>query len=171
MPTNMNASATRIHRRVSDSITRPANTTAYASGDVVSEVTSNEHFTFQMLTPGRKQTGTIVSAVITDSLYAATGPDLELWLFNKDIANVADNEPAAITDAEIANLVGIIDIPTASWQKPGAANNAQVITGLNLPFRCLDSNMYLYGQLIIRNTYTPPGNSEVITVYLDVSED
>ena len=165
----------------SDSITRPSNTTAYAAGDVVSEVTTNDHLTFSLanLTSGFQVVGTgkIESARCMINANQATKPDLELWLFDTDIAEVADNSAFAPTDTEILTLVGVIDFAVANFKVglagSGAAGNiVQQINNLDIPYKTAGDNQNgnLYGQLVVRNAYTPI-SAELFHVELVVAQD
>lgn len=153
------------------SITRPANTTAYATGDVISDVTGDAHYTFSnALKAGGKErglSGTILSAHLISSANVAVKLDAELWLFHTDIAAVADNGLFAPTDTEMLTLLGIVDFPTASWKvgvsTVGAAGNAVVrMDDLGITIK---GGRTLYGQLVARNAYIPV-SGEVFTVHL-----
>ena len=164
-------------KRVSDSITRPTNTTDYAAGDVISEATTNDHFTFQDCGDEPTFTGTIDAARLSSSAYVSTAPDAELWLFHTDIAEVADNSAAAITDAENRTLIGIIDFPTANWKTgnpaSGASGNHVCETrNIGLPFVLakVKDAPHIYGQLIVRNAYVPV-SGEIFTVELSIYQD
>jgi hypothetical protein len=166
-------------KRVVDSVTRPANTTQYTAGDVISSVTTNDHFVFQRVVDEHAHTGTIESAIIHSSAASGTPLDGELWLFHTDVAEVADHAAFAPTDAEMLTLVGVIDFATADWKlgipTTGTAGNATLpVTGLNIPFVVAapddTTGKTLYGQLVARNTYTPIA-SEVITIELMVAQD
>lgn len=160
---------------VSDSITRPANTTAYAAGDVISEVTNNDHFTFLKAVntvPG-KSTGTLNTVRLISSANQSTKLDAELWLFHTDIAEVADNSAFAPTDAEVATLVAIVSLPDSMWlvgnATSGAGGNAVIeVTEMNIPIKG-DSGT-IYGQLVARNAYTPV-SGEIFTCQLAITQD
>jgi len=160
-----------------DAITRPANTDVYTAGDVVSEVTSNDHFTFEEVNrPGgikKHLGGSIATARLHSSANQATKLDGELWLFSQDIAEVADNGAFAPTDAEMLTLVGIIDFPVANWKEgiatAGAAGNA-VCEAFNLGLAYKGGLTSLFGQLVVRNAYTPV-SGEIFTCEIIVSRD
>lgn len=143
-------------------ITRPADTTAYAAGDTMSDATGNAHLTFSGLPIKTGEGAMIEAAVFIDSVLAATPPDVELWLFSADIATIADNAAFAPTDAELLTLVGIITFATASFKK-GTVNMACVQNNLGLSFKA-DT---LYGALVVRNAYTP-ASGEVFKVVVSV---
>lgn len=160
-----------------DALTRPANTDAYAAGDVVSAVTSNDHFTFLEVNRSGTQTkqlgGSIATARLHSSANQATKLDGELWLFHTDIAEVADNGAFAPTDAEMLTLVGVIDFPLANWKAGiatvGAGGNA-VCEAFNLGLAFKGATKTLYGQLVVRNAYTPV-SGEIFTVEIILSRD
>lgn len=153
---------------LTDSITRPSNTTAYAAGDVISEVTTNDHLTFlKAMDAGDEKTGIILGGRVHSSANNTTLPDLELWLFDADIAEVADNGAFVPTDTEMLTLIGVIAFPVASWiignAGAAAAGNAFCeVMNLDIPFRLGKdpSALNIYGQLVVRNAYTPVASEE-----------
>jgi hypothetical protein len=168
---------------VNANLTRPADTTPYSPGDVISAVTTNDHFTFGAASnDGSKRVGRAIGpgtlsvnlARLFSSANQATKLDAELWLFCQDIAEVADNGAFAPTDAEMLTLVGIIDFPFTAWKvgnaTSGAGGNAVCeIRNLDFPIaRSKDGR--LYGQLVARNAYTPVA-SEIFTVELVCTTD
>jgi len=168
---------------ISDSITRPADTTAYTAGDVIAEVTNNDYFTFGASgTDGVARpmvwTGSIETVTVTSSANQATKPSLELWLFHTLIAEVADNAAFAPTDAELATCIGIVTLADTGFKVgnagAGAAGNIiQVVAGVGMPFRAIPTSAspaVIYGQLVVRNAYTPVA-SEVFTVQLMITRD
>ena len=160
-------------KRVEDSITRPSNTTAYAAGDAVSEVTTNDHFTFSAPTELGVNTGEIVSAICHSSAAQGTAPDLELWLFHTDVGEDADNAAWTPTDAELLTCIGVIDFATANW-KTGSGNSLCQVTNVNLPYKLArvgdGTRATIYGQLVMRNTYTPV-SAEIFTVSMLIRQD
>ena len=154
------------------SLTRPANATAYAVDDAVSDVTGNAHFTFSLAPQPGPIKGEILIARITSSQNGvATALDSELWLFKTNIANVADNANWTVTDAEILTRVAVIPFPVASWRTN--ANNATCDVYPNIPFVATTlgagAGVFLYGQLVAQNAYVP-SSSEIITVELVIAK-
>ena len=165
-------------RRVSDSITRANNTTQYTAADVISEVTSDDHFSFANVFEPGVYSGTIESAILVSSAYHASGLAADLHLFHTDVAEVVDNLTAAFTDAEMLTTVGVVRFLAANYIKGGP--NAMIQqTDINLPIRLIAGTdpgdgtpkpVVLYGQLVARNAYQPIAN-EVITVVLNIRAD
>lgn len=151
-----------------DSLIRPSNVTAYAALDVISEVTTNDHFTFgkdgkRIVFPNEDQTGVIRSARLHSSAAQGTLPDIDLWLFRADIANVADNSAFAPTDAEALTLIGILNF---SNFVAGGANSVATLTDLYQQFHLTDPQ-FIYGQMVVQNVYTPV-SAEAFTCELDI---
>lgn len=168
-------------KSIRQSITRPADTTPYSAGDVISDATLDAHFTFPKAarSGGGRNSGIISGARITSSANVATKADLELWLFRSDIVVRADNLSFIPTDAEMLTRVGIIQFPLASWfvglVTAGAAGNAGCESmNLGIPYELIkpqtgvDSAMY--GQLVVRNAYVPV-SGEIFTVELLLTRD
>ena len=159
---------------VSDTITRPSNTTAYAAGDVISEVTTNDYFTFSDMVKKGRGTGSIDTARIISSANApSTPPDLELWLFSADISEVADNSAFNPSNAELLTLVGVIDFPTGDFKSAGS-NTVCEKHNVGLVYRASNDpnglDQSLIGQLVVRNAYTPE-SAETFTVQLGITRD
>lgn len=154
------------------SLTRPANATAYTDGDVLAAA-DDSHLTFLEAVQPKKLSGSITTARVHSSANQGTKPELELWLFGSDIAEVGDNAPFAPSDAEALNLIGVIDFAESGWRiglsGGGAAGNAVCQSdNIGLTFRAFTQNVY--GVLVLRNAYTPV-SGEVFTVDLVVTQD
>ncbi len=170
-------------KRTTASITRPANTTAYAAGDVVSADTGDAHFEFtKALQPG-KMTGSITTAILHSSANVATKLDAELFLYHTNITDRADNATFIPTDAEQLTLIGVIDFATADWKvglaTAGAGGNAVIqVNKLGLLFQGgqqqgsgnSTTGISIFGQLVARNAYAPV-SGEIFTCELLISQD
>lgn len=151
----------------SGTFTRPADTTAYAGGDVATAVTTPVTMPFTGIPRIAGDGAIIQSAIITSSAAVATKFDCELWLFSSDITDIdSDNSAFTPTDAQMETLVGVIAFPVASWKggdgTTGAGGNAMCSVG-NIQIGIQSDN--IYGVLIARSAYTPVA-SEKFTVKL-----
>lgn len=153
------------------SFTRPSDTNAYTAGDVVS-TTAGAIMTFSGV--AKDGIGALQHAVILSSANVATKLDAELWLFRVAPAVTADNSPIAFTDAELAQLIGVIAFPVGDWKvglaTAGAGGNAICqSTGIGMPFDTRPGATTpvndLYGVLVARNAYVPV-SAEVFTISL-----
>lgn len=161
---------TSVITRITDSKTRPADTNAYAAGDVMNESTSaGTNWNFADCARANGSTGTILKAQIIHGADQSTKMVPELWLFS--VAPTADNDNAAYTPtvSELGDLAGVISFPII---RSGTASTNSVYSSGNiaLPFICDGSDTDLYGVLVIRNTYTPV-SAATIEIHLDILQD
>jgi len=161
-------------RLFTDSLIRPSNVTPYASGDVISAVTTNDHYTFgvalskSIAFSNVGNMATIVGAILHSSTSVATSVDAELWLYRTDIAEVADNSAFAPTDAESLTLLTVVDFPTASFKVN--STNSSCIVSIDQKFFMGDESAVFFGQLITKNAYVPT-SAEVFTVDLLIERE
>lgn len=154
----------RYHQVWAD-FTRPADTTAYAAGDVIADSTSAATIlTFRGCAGNDDEAGAIHSVLLIDGADQATKLNADLFLFDTAPTSYGnDNAAFTPTDAELQTLVGVISLDgtTAANLKEGDATSGaggNVLiqqTGLNMPFRCAAGSTKLYGVLVARNAYTP----------------
>ncbi len=158
---------------VSASVTRPADTNAYATGDAVTNsVTVPVALTFSNVAALTGGSFLIVDALLIDSANVAIKGVFELWLFKDSPTPDNDNALFTPTDAECEGLIGIIDFTTARVGDAGtgAAGNAVYHSpGLNIE-GWTDGDANCYGLLVVRNAYVPVA-SEKFTIVLKVAQD
>jgi hypothetical protein len=149
-------------------ITRPADGIAYAANDVVSNVTTDDHYIFPKV-PNR---GEIVFAQLISSHPTVTNFAMTLWLFYADIASVADNAAFAATDAEMLTCIGRVVFPSGAGS---SASKIAEVTDINVPYVAAGSGAStfgnnLYGQLVADAAYTPL-TGEILTCRLGIRRD
>lgn len=161
--------------RAKATLTRPANTTAYADGQSVASSTGTATaLTFSNVARVAGGTGVILSAVLVDKAYAASQPTgFELWLFRSAAPTVSsDGSAFALTQSDLNNFVTVIPFTTSY-----AGNKTVGVTGsvvwnapnLGRGFVCSgDAN--LYGVLKINGAYTPI-SAEVFDIVLKTLDD
>lgn len=153
---------------VSDSYTRPADTTAYTAGDALSNSTSAP-VALIFRNAVRDGSSILEAAICVDSVAAGTKPDLELWLFHTTPTPVNDNSAFAISDAEALTLVGVVSFPVANFK--ASSNNCVCQTAdIALPVHGVlgqraRKTQDLFGLVVVRNAYTP-ASAEVFTFNL-----
>lgn len=155
--------------------TRPANTTAYAAGDVVGD---GAPITFANAAREGGGSGFVLSATISRTGNEITEPDLELWLFSTIPSAVADNAAFAPGDAAVQNVLGVIEFDTTAWYDGDAGTGGTafamgaMMSGPNVAipplFTCDAGSTSIYGMLVVRNAYTPI-SAEVFHIRLCVS--
>lgn len=137
-------------------VTRPADTTAYASGDAISDSTSAPTSGGFTITSAARASGG--SCIITDVCVAssndpATRLSGEIFLFDTSVTNINDNAAFAVSDTEIKTCAGVIPFSLYDVGNNGFAH----ITGLNIMATCSGSANLRF-LLRARNAYTPASN-------------
>lgn len=160
-------------------MTRPADTTAYAVGDLVANNTaagSVAPLVFANVGRGAfREGGRIIGARILKTTNVVANAQFRLHLFTGAVPVVAngDNGAFAPNDASLANWAGSIDITcdVASAGRAIGRGNPAAAQPNGVPFHCPDPNaLTLWGLLEARAAYTP-GNAEAFTVSLDIFQE
>ena len=162
---------------VSGSITRPADTTAYAAGDAVTDSTSSPTtLTFSNAARVNQGSGVIVGATLVDSANQTTKGDFDLLIFDTTYTPDNDNAVFTPTDAELETCIGVIRFASGSFvigdATSGAGGNAfcsGTITN-NIAFKCGSGSASLFGALVARSAYTPV-SGEKFTIRLRILQD
>lgn len=153
-------SISSYRKTTSTVLTRQANATAYAAGQVVSDAGL-----VQLLFPIARAgglSGIIRELLVVDGSVPATKLDGELWLFDTQRANEADAAAFAPSVAQLLTLVGVIAIPVAAWKVAGANGVINHVTGLAIPFnQATSGETQLFGTLVARNAYTPANAGKI----------
>ena len=135
------------------------NGTQYSSGDAFGGKLSFSP------TPRR---GVIQSVVLVDTLLLS--PAVDLVLFDRPFTATADNAAFAPTDADAANIMGIISFATGNWATAFGANSAAQRSGIGLAYMMnpagnVDATDNLEGQLVVRGT-PDYGTTDTFTIRL-----
>lgn len=164
-----------IVQAASGTITRPADTTAYASGELVANsVTAGSVTNLQFTTAARISggSGLIVGARIQKSTNSVTNAAFRLHLFSVAPTYTSAGDNSALSTVVVASAkgyLGYVDITAmtafsdVAWGT-GAIDNSRG----NAPF--VAAAQIIYGLLEARGAYTP-GNAEVFTVSLMALQD
>lgn len=148
---------------VSAEFTRPADTTAYAAGDAVSNSTSAPVLMEFTAAPHNGERGIIRSLRFTKSDNDTTNADFRVHLFSVAITAVNDNAAFSLAFADRGNRIGHIDI--ADTDLIGGAANEAYRSDFVLPFECASNDNKLYALIEARGAYTP-GSEEQFFVEL-----
>lgn len=143
-------------------ITRPADTTAYAAGDALSNSTSaptSGGFAFTGAARASGKSGVINDVIVTSS-NAAGGLQGEIWIFDSATTNVNDNSAFAISDAEAKTLVAKIPFSLTA----GTNNATYHGQSLGIGYTTVGSADLRY-LVRVAAAYTP-ASAEVITCRL-----
>lgn len=149
--------------------TRPADTTAYAAGDAITNSTSAPTvITFSGMAARNGGSGLIVAAGLVSSVNAATDLVADLVICDTTFTAVNDNAAFVLSDTEARTVLGVVQFATPV--DIGANNTFWGVYGLNIPYVCGASSTSLFGMLVARNAYTP-ANAERFDLQLLVQLD
>ncbi len=151
---------------VTTTLTRPANTDAYAAGDEVTDTGG----TIRTLTGAARVSGgsgLITGVVLAGSTVWTVAPQWEIWLFDTTSTPVADNGPFAPTDGVVATCIGVIPLSTVY---AGTVNFTMDSGPLSMPFVTVGS-ANLYARIVIRNAGQDSANSSTITMRFRCLQD
>jgi hypothetical protein len=149
---------------IKTSVTRPADTNAYAIGDCFSDSTSAPTaggFTLTAAARASGGTGKITDAVI--SMSAKSAFQGELWIFDQATTNTNDNAAIALSAANALNLIGAIPF---NVNDTGSVAGFSYITGLDIRFTCVGSANLRF-LVVVKAAFTP-ASAEVLGIALKV---
>lgn len=152
---------------------RPANTTAYTSGDLVADNTTAGSVTPLRFTLGPLYgQGTIARARFYKSTTTATAATFTLHLFRSE-QTLTNGDNGAFAVASVADHVGSVAMDASSGGLAGTAGLAKqfAITGgitVDLAHEVGGGNRLLYGYLVVGGAYAP-GSAETFRVDLEIT--
>ena len=121
-----------------------------------------------VLTPYQND-GHIRRAMISDK--AKQNALLYLVLFNQDFTATADNAAFAVSDADLLNVVAVIEFSVANYASFNA--NSWCTTGfagveMALPFTLVEGGTSLFGQLFVKTSTPTYTSTSDLTVTIHV---
>lgn len=150
------------------SFTRPADTTAYAASDSVSNSTSSPSvLTFTNAARNNGGFGYLTAAFLQTSQTTMTG-QLRLHLFRVAPTAINDNAAYTLLNANNGNRIGWIDFVTFVTGGSGsdtAMSFGSFPGGAALPYTCDGSSTSILGAFETRNAWTP-ANAQTFRVQL-----
>lgn len=154
----------------SANFTRPADTTAYASGDLVANSTTAGSVTPMQFTVARVAAGSgmIRRARLRKSGTSVTSASFRLHLYRAS-PTPANGDNAAWSTDQVANYLGSIDVTCDRAFTDGASGNGVPNTGSEINFK-LSSGQVVYGLCEARAAYTP-ASGETLTWELEVLQN
>lgn len=143
---------------VSVDVTRPADTTAYAVNDSISNSTSAPTtFTISNAAKASGGSGIIIDVVVLSSNSPVTTLQGEIFIFDSSVISANDNATFTLSDAEVKKCIGKVPFVLEDI----GANDLFHAQGLNIGFTCVGSADLRF-LLRAKNAYTP-ANAEVLT--------
>jgi hypothetical protein len=155
---------------VSGNFTRPADTTAYAIGDLVANNTTAGSVTPISLTIGRGASGNAATGMIRRARLRKSGTSITAAQFRLHLyrasPTVSNGDNGAWLTGSVGDYVGHIDFTCDKVFTNGASGNGIPALGSEINF----ASQTYYGLIEARAAYTP-GNAEVFTVELEVIQN
>lgn len=151
------------------SFTRPADTTQYASGDLVADSTTAGSVTpLKFGLQGVKGKGMILGARLYKSETTATAAKFNLHLFTA-APTVTNGDNGAFAISTAADYIGKIPVDMSSGALAGTAYLFQASAATAMGVQLSDVGDFIYGLLEAGGTYTP-GSGEAFKVTLEIED-
>jgi len=169
------------------SLARPADSTAYATGDAIANsgtASAVVPLTFTLPRGEGRLTGCRAVVAPASGNLVITALDFDLLLFRPESgipfaagSYIADNAQMSISAAALRELVGVFSFAAGAWRNPlgaltaGAAGWQAVAPSgraQGYPFRVPETSRYLLGVLQAKGSWTPTGVANTITLALDM---
>jgi len=160
-------------RNLTGSFTRPADTTAYASGDLVANSTTAGSVAAVELTHvGNKPAGTgmIRRVVLRKSGTSTTNATFRVHLMRADPATVTNGDNGAFSISGVADYLGSADVTIDEAFTDGAWGAAAPNAGSEFMIRLGPGEQSIYAMVETTAAYTP-GNAEVFTIGVDLIDE
>lgn len=156
--------------RASANFTRPADATAYASGDLVANSTTAGSVTPLTLTCGRGSSGSAATGLIRrikihKTNTGVTNSNFRVHLYSASPTCTNGDNGAWLT-TQAAGYLGAFDVTVDRAFSDGAAGVGVPVAGNDVAFTA----QTVYGLIEARGAYTP-GNAEVFTVTAEVLQN
>ena len=156
------------------SFMRPANTTTYAAGELVTDGSSTP-LLFPSVVRKAGGSGVLLNAELIDLAYTvALLGSFELYLFDAIPTLVADNAAVAMLNQDVSRIIHVVPFSTTPYATnagAGAAGNCVYTADpINRAFVCQDGLTNIWGALVVRNAYVPVSLEEFV-VRLTVVQD
>lgn len=163
----------RAHvKRATTSFSRPADTNAYAAGDLVANSTAAGSVTPVSFDLGFSEVLIRSADVVSDNPAFSVGQVLRLHLFSSSpVVSIGDNgalamgTPSAGSITGAAGYLGSIDVSVDRWFTDGAAGRGQPDRDIHVQ---LNGGTIIYGLVEIITANTAPAARETLTWALGI---
>lgn len=151
--------------------TRPADTTAYASGDLVANSTTAGSAVAMTLTPARVAAGSFMirRLQLRKSGTGVTGASFRVHLFRAAPATITNGDNGVFSVSGAADYIGAFDVTVDRAFTDGACGFGVPVVGPDMTVK-LASGQTIRALIEARGAYTPI-SAEVFTVTLDTLQN
>lgn len=151
---------------VTTTVTRPADTTAYAADDTWANSTSSPTtggFTLTGMAVQSGGSGLLTDVMIVSTNNPSTKLQGEVWIFDTSVTAVNDNAAFTLSDADAVKAVAIVPFTLNQYGDSGSTGNGFAhVQGLNIGYTCSGSADLRF-LVKVKNAYTP-ASGEALTV-------
>jgi hypothetical protein len=163
--------AARDVKRISASFTRPADTTAYAAGDVVGPATTPAAMSFPKAGRGNAGSGRIHELLLMFDLETITTATFRLHFFNAVLTPAADNAAFAGIATLPESYLGYVDPAILVTQAGGTAGQIRHAFGTSpFVYQCAEGGSGLWVVITALGAYTPKSGG-IVRLSLTVERD
>lgn len=139
---------------------RPADTTIYTAGDVISDSASVAK---AIVLPGAGRSGEILGMMLV--VGETSTADYDVLLFDSEPTNHLDNAPLTLVKNDVGKLVAYYSFADASKRLVGSSLHVYRAQGplgdqMSMPFAYSTVNGNLYALLVTRSAQTPASITE-----------
>lgn len=160
-------------RNMTGSFTRPDNTTAYASGDLVANnATAGSVEAVKLSYIGNKPAGTAIirRAVVRKSGTGVTNAAFRVHLYRTSTITFANGDNGVWSTNQAANYLGALDVTVDRAFTDGAWGAGVPVSGSELMIRLGPGEQSVWAVLEARGAYTPIA-TEVFHVGVDLIDE
>jgi hypothetical protein len=155
--------------RVGNTLTRPANVTAYTANDAVTDSTTApamQEFVVGAVVGG----GGYITGIVIATDAPSIAPRIRAWFTTNSaglpIGPTNDNEPAVLDGASLVDaesgILGYIDLPAMITDGSGGSYSQD--GSVRMPFKCEASDTKIYMQLQTLDAFTPSSAQKIRTI-------
>lgn len=159
-----------LRRRIRAEITRPANVTAYAAGDVVGADASTVPITLADVARKLGGSGEIVHVSLETNNVTVTNGTFAVHFFTASFTVAADNAAFADIHAQRANWVGSVSLPILVADSASAGGAWSKVDNVRIPFVCAGASDDLFAVIVVTGAYTP-ASGQVFSLSIGVLRD
>jgi len=160
-------------RNMTGSFTRPADTTAYASGDLVANsTTAGSVAAVELAHVGHCKAGAgiIRRVILRKSGTSVTSADFRVHLMRADPATVTNGDNGAFSISGVADYLGAYDVSITQAFTDGAYGSGGPNVGSETMVRLEPNTISVYALVEAQAAYTP-SSAEVFTIGLDIIDE
>jgi hypothetical protein len=160
-------------RNMTGTFTRPADTTAYASGDLVANSTTNTAVdAVELKHIGNRPAGTgiIRRVVLRKSGTGTTNASFRVHLMRGDPATVTNGDNGAFSISGVADYLGYADVTIGQAFTDGAWGAGAPAVGSEFMIRLGPAEQDIWAMVEARGAYTP-ASAEVFVVGVDLIDE